>query len=210
MTNIAHAVLAGSDLHEPKGIGSAAINTSYIANGAGSGAWSLIPAAALSPGANAFGGGLFHVREQQSSGVGSTSPTTSSAWSTRILNTVMTNDTGTPSLSANQITLPAGTYWSQARAVHGAIPSAFTVVFRIKLRNITTSADLVLGIGQEFFVSSGSGQMNIVSDLYGRFTLAGTSVIELQQWCVNCNAGIALGIPTTSEVYSDVMVWKTA
>jgi len=39
MTNIAHAVLAGSDLHEPKGIGSAANNTSYIANGAGSGAW---------------------------------------------------------------------------------------------------------------------------------------------------------------------------
>lgn len=36
-----HASLTGASLHEPKGVASAAANTVYIADGAGSGAWSL-------------------------------------------------------------------------------------------------------------------------------------------------------------------------
>lgn len=40
MANVAHNTLTGADLHEPKGIGSAAINTVYVADGVGSGAWS--------------------------------------------------------------------------------------------------------------------------------------------------------------------------
>ena len=40
MANIEHSALTGSDLHEPKGVSSAAINTVYVANGAGSGSWS--------------------------------------------------------------------------------------------------------------------------------------------------------------------------
>lgn len=39
MTNIAHASLTGSDLHEPKGISGATSGQVYIANGSGSGAW---------------------------------------------------------------------------------------------------------------------------------------------------------------------------
>ena len=42
MANVAHSTLAGSDLHEPKGIGSAAASTVYIANGAGSGSWGAV------------------------------------------------------------------------------------------------------------------------------------------------------------------------
>lgn len=34
-----HNQLTGSDLHEPKGVASAAVDTVYIADGAGSGAW---------------------------------------------------------------------------------------------------------------------------------------------------------------------------
>lgn len=39
MTNKAHSTLTGSDLHEPKGIGSATSGQVYISNGSGSGTW---------------------------------------------------------------------------------------------------------------------------------------------------------------------------
>jgi hypothetical protein len=42
MANVAHASLTGADLHEPKGIGSASINTAYFSNGAGTGTWSKV------------------------------------------------------------------------------------------------------------------------------------------------------------------------
>lgn len=42
MTTKAHKLLTGTDLHESKGVSSAAVNTSYIADGAGSGSWTKI------------------------------------------------------------------------------------------------------------------------------------------------------------------------
>jgi microcystin-dependent protein len=39
MANVAHASLTGASLHEPKGVASAAANTVYAADGAGSGDW---------------------------------------------------------------------------------------------------------------------------------------------------------------------------
>jgi len=42
MANVAHSSLTGSDLHEPKGVASANSGEVYIADGAGSGAWTAI------------------------------------------------------------------------------------------------------------------------------------------------------------------------
>lgn len=42
MTNKAHASLVGSELHEPKGIETAAIGQVYVANGSSSGAWTTV------------------------------------------------------------------------------------------------------------------------------------------------------------------------
>lgn len=42
MSNVAHASLTGSQLHEPKGIDTAALGTVYVANGAASGSWSSV------------------------------------------------------------------------------------------------------------------------------------------------------------------------
>ena len=42
MTNVAHASLTGSELHEPKGVSAAPLGTVYVANGAGSGSWENI------------------------------------------------------------------------------------------------------------------------------------------------------------------------
>ena len=42
MANVAHSSLTGAELHEPKGVASAALGTVYVANGAGSGSWNSI------------------------------------------------------------------------------------------------------------------------------------------------------------------------
>lgn len=42
MTNVSHASLTGSQLHEPKGVASATSGTVYVADGAGSGTWSSV------------------------------------------------------------------------------------------------------------------------------------------------------------------------
>lgn len=42
-----HSILTGADLHEPKGADSASQNTVYIADGNGSGTWSLFSTASL-------------------------------------------------------------------------------------------------------------------------------------------------------------------
>ena len=45
MANVAHKNITGTDLHEPKGIAAAAINTLYVADGAASGSWTTAPKA---------------------------------------------------------------------------------------------------------------------------------------------------------------------
>lgn len=47
MANIAHSVLAGVEIHEPKGTDTAALGTVYVADGAGSGSWSSIATSSL-------------------------------------------------------------------------------------------------------------------------------------------------------------------
>lgn len=42
-----HSTLTGADLHESKGVDSAPANTVYLANGAGSGTWTQVPASAI-------------------------------------------------------------------------------------------------------------------------------------------------------------------
>lgn len=43
MPNVAHANLTGANLHEPKGVASAAADKIYVANGSGSGQWEYSP-----------------------------------------------------------------------------------------------------------------------------------------------------------------------
>lgn len=47
MTNVSHATLTGSQLHEPKGSDSAALGTVYVANGSGSGSWQSVGTSSL-------------------------------------------------------------------------------------------------------------------------------------------------------------------
>lgn len=47
MANVSHASLTGSQLHEPKGVASAALGEVYVANGSGSGNWASVGASSF-------------------------------------------------------------------------------------------------------------------------------------------------------------------
>lgn len=47
MANIAHSVLAGTEIHEPKGVADASLGQVYVADGNGSGSWSSIGASSF-------------------------------------------------------------------------------------------------------------------------------------------------------------------
>lgn len=47
MANIAHSVLAGTEIHEPKGVADASLGQVYVADGNGSGSWSNIGASSF-------------------------------------------------------------------------------------------------------------------------------------------------------------------
>jgi hypothetical protein len=173
---------------------------------------------------SAFGAALVHVRDERSSGTGGSS-LTSGVWNTRTLQTKKIDDIGV-TLSANQVSLPAGTYWCEGEAgTYGqywsgtGIEAAFLSKFR--LRNVTDSTTLLFGLGtvaKQNVGGSGGPQDNLrltsISSLNGRFTLAGMKTIELQNYLsmsANFGSTVTEGDPVTSgenEVYADLKIWK--
>lgn len=144
-----------------------------------------------------------HFREQQTSGVATTdSSMLQSAYVKRTLNTTITNNIGSATLTTSVISLPAGTYH-----VRAATPGS-TSKHRARLRNTTDSTTLINGPAIVSSVGAPS-----VSELEGTFTLGGTKNIELQQYNVNTGGTSVGGDAMTTgevEVYSEVYIWKVA
>lgn len=201
MANVAHSTLTGSDLHEVKGASTATSGQVPIANGSGGAPFGKLTHTSLGTTGNSFGAQLFHVRDEKPSGTAG-GATTSSTWTARTLNTSVTNEISAASLASNQITLPAGTYFIEARA------PCYNSLHKAKLKNVTDASDTIIG-------SSASGPTSFggVSDstIQGRFTIAGTKIFEIQQYVINPGSSDALGLAVSSgaiEVYTDVLIWK--
>ncbi len=143
---------------------------------------------------------LLHVRDEKAANT-SGGTFTNGAWRTRTLNTETTNEIADASLSSNQITLPAGTYWIEARAEGHAVAR-----HKLKLYDTTNTTDIILGVSAD----SGNAGPSLV---IGRFTLAGVVVLELQHRCTTTRASDGLGRESNYaviEVYADVRIWKVA
>lgn len=204
-----HSALTGSNLHESKGVAAATANTVYVADGVGSGAWSTLGNASLASAAKAFQAQLLHVRDQVSSGTAGQT-LTAATWNKRTLQTTVTNEITSATLSSSVISLPAGTYMAEITAIwHTAFNAERS---QLKLRDTTSGTDLLIG-QSNFLTFSGSitWACNTTITLKGRFTIAGTKNIELQHWVANANntAGSAAS-SGVGEVYTDVMIWKVA
>lgn len=127
---------------------------------------------------------------------------TGGAWQTRDLNTTQ-NSQSWASLSANQVTLNAGTYLVEGEA------NAFKVdQHQTRIRDITNSADLVLGMGAN---CSSSSNIEQSSSIVGTFTLAGSTVIELQDQCQTTQATNGFGLDPgigSSNIFSTLKITK--
>jgi len=158
-------------------------------------------AAALA--AEGVGGyGVIHVRDVKATTVagGDSAATT---WNVRDLNTTVENSISGASLASNQVTLPAGTYRVVARA-----PGYYT--FRQQLRLYDTTGTATLVVGQSGYAYNGTQDM---CHLRGNFTLATSSVLELQHYTTRAQVTLGLGADTSSgedEIYSDVFIERIA
>ena len=196
MTTKAHKLLTGTDLHENKGAASASDNTVATVTG-GATVWKKLTKDNLTGTANPFGGQLFHVRDVKATSVAGGTATQGS-WLRRDLNTSVTNEISSASLSSNQISLPAGTYYVEAASIFFG-----TVAAQTRFQNVTDSTTLVLGM-----TGYASNSMNAI--LRGRFTLADTKTIELQYQVANTHVTDGLGVAGTwgDNIYSEVQIWK--
>ena len=150
-----------------------------------------------------FGSALLHVRDEKSANThGGTS--TSGSFLGRVLNTSLTNEISGASLSSNQITLPAGTYYINARQPFHADNG----YIKVKLRNTTDSSDTLIGTSSYITAND----VPVDSWVIGRFTIASQKTFELQYRVGNGIATVGLGHHATylTEVYADVQIWKVA
>lgn len=203
MTTVAHSTLTGSDLHENKGAAAATDNTVATAV-SGATVWAKLTASNLTGTGNAFGAQLLHVQDQKSSGTQG-GALSSSTWTTHVLNTTLTNEISSATLTSNVISLPAGTYWVDAHSVVNLGNES-----QMRFRDTTSNTTLARACGVRSGASDGTtGAMR----LSGRFTLSGTKNVELQMWVATGTSGNGLGYAASSgdvEMYADVKVWKIA
>lgn len=222
MANVEHSVLTGTDLHESKGVAAAVANRVYVSNGAGSGSWSQLPDAALANAAKPFSGQILHIVEDTASGGGS-STLTNNTWSTRALTAELSDPGSIGSIASNQITLAAGTYFVKCNAsayCSFSGGSNYIAMAKLRLRNVTDGTTLLKG--NNYRLSFGnintSMEADMVLSLTGIFTIAAPKLVELQQYsAASGNGGPTIvvrgGFPISSgenEVYSDLLIWKTA
>jgi hypothetical protein len=144
---------------------------------------------------------LLHVREEQSSG---TNAGSSSAGSNiRVLNTTVVNNIASASLSSNQITLPAGTYWVELTA-----PAFSPDRARVGLYNVT---DSVLVFAGQVYYSTGSNAMT-VAKAQGYLTVVGTKVFEVRHYLQSSFGTYGLGLgysaPGINEIFAEAFIWK--
>lgn len=128
---------------------------------------------------------------------------TSGSFQTRTINVEAADAGGHGSVSANQVTLAAGTYECFA-----LVPGAGGVnQFQAKLRNVTDSTDTLIGTS----AVAGGGNIMAHSFISGRFTIAGAKAFEVQMRVNTTTATNGWGFPANlgvTEVYTVLRCWK--
>lgn len=133
----------------------------------------------------------------------------------------MTNEITSATLTSSVISLPSGTYYIDAAVNHYAtqVSNESPHQLKVRLRNTSGSADLLIGQGTGTAVSNSAPSTDTITvtcsyivPIKGRFTLAGTTNIEVQTYSgfATTLGGIPYSAPGLSEVYADVMIWKVA
>jgi hypothetical protein len=130
------------------------------------------------------------------------------AWTTRTLNTAYRNLNSLATLSSNQFTLPAGTYYINCRS-----PFYYADGFyRIRLWNVTSNSQERLGYNAYAIGGTSPNRPNqIDANLDAVVTLASSTTFRIEYYCTNfiletLNLGASSGLGT--EIYTSVKIWK--
>jgi hypothetical protein len=128
---------------------------------------------------------------------------TAGADRTRTLNTIAVDTASIASLSANQITLPAGTYRFDIQA-----PAYGVERHQAWLYNVTDAAVTARGTSQ-FSVNNAAPS---ISRITGRMTIAASKTFEVRHRCSLGQAGNGFGVEANfgTEVYTVAEFWKEA
>ena len=138
-------------------------------------------------------------RDEKSSGTNGGTQT-SGSFLTRDLNTTQYNNITGASLSSNQVTLAAGTYYIDAMAPQRGSSGS------LRWYNITDSSVAVAGM-TNYFEAWGEFK------LFGYFTITASKVFELQYRASQTEPSNGLGVPKSysiPEVYAMVSLVKVA
>ena len=131
--------------------------------------------------------------------------TSATSFTQRDLNTLVDPDSIVTSLTANQFTLPAGTYLIDAQA-----PANKAQQHKAVLYDVTNSA--IKLVGSSAYSTSSSGNDNMTSSyIRGRFTLVGSVTFEIQHIVGNDIVTVGFGAAggfSVDEVYTQVTITK--
>lgn len=154
---------------------------------------------------------LLHVQDQKAQGTAG-GAFTSGAWRTRDLNTVLVNNISGATLVNNQITLPSGTYFVDASAPAFSDTNGYIERHQAIVKNITDAIVLLSGMQASLYRRSSGSVCSNRAQVSGVFTLSAQKVIELQHRCTVSGPvnGFGQNGNFTTEVYSDVKIWKVA
>lgn len=214
MANVTHASMSGSNLHENKGVASAT-DDHVLTAASGASVWKKLTHTNLATTGNPFGAQLFHIVD------GTAFSLTTGTWVTHSIGTsTITNEITSAAVATNQVTLPAGTYFIEA-SVHGRLVSSGVgsvgyVYAQSRWQNITAgtttrvSASLSCGGGTNSGSIAGFAVCPMNLDVRGRFTIAGTTVFELQTYCTSTLAAADPGISGITPIFTEILIWKTA
>jgi hypothetical protein len=159
--------------------------------------------------APASGSGVPGLIVEDQKPLGTAGGTSVTGFQVRTLNAAVLNTIAGASLAANQITLPAGSYYVEYSA-----PAVNINNHKAAFYNVTDAAFVSSGTSSYNF-GSGSGYAQTDSTGVASFTIAAAKVFELRHAISTAVATDALGKQYntgvgTVEVYSRVKVWKTA
>jgi hypothetical protein len=161
-------------------------------------------------GSGSGGGGIPDIILRDEKASGSSGGTfTSGAWRTRTLNTEVRDINGDCTLSSDQFTLAAGTYY-----IYASAPGYSVNRHQARLYNVTDSAMVADGEGKATdSLVTGGGATQTDSEIWVVLTTDGTKTYRLEHRCESTSATFGFGIDNTfgeQVVYSVVLIWKAS
>ena len=141
--------------------------------------------------------------DQKSQGTTGGTPPNTTAYNTRDLNTELADADGIVSISSNQFTLQAGTYYIKAQACAINVNN-----HTAKIRNITDSSDTLIGNSNK--TQPSSNNVSAYALVQGSFTIAAAKTFELQHRCADTQTTHGFGAYNgfSANVYATVEIYK--